>query len=79
MYIDNTLLLPICLCLGFGLGGWIIHLYTLIKSGFSTPKRWVIRIEFNCFKEAIPELIIFTLICILFAYTLIAILGVLMW
>ena len=53
-----------------GLGGWTIHLYTLIRSYFSDNK-WVVRVSFNECHEAIPELIIFTGVIILMGFTII--------
>ena len=62
------ILLLICLLLG--LGGWAIHLYTLILSYFS-DKRWTIRVEFNHYNEAISELIVFSGVIIFTIFTII--------
>jgi len=61
-------LLLICIGLSLGLAGWILHLYTIIKSAFSTPDRWTIRIAFNSYHEALIEVILFTVICGVFIY-----------
>ena len=66
LLIDEALLIGMSIGIGLGLAGWLIHLYTLIRSAFSTPKRWTIRILFNEYHEAIPEVIIFTSICIFY-------------
>ena len=68
MMISDMTMLFICIGLGLGLAGWIIHLYTLILSAFSTPERWTIRIAFNHYHEAIIEVILFTVICGFFIY-----------
>ena len=68
-----SLLLLICIGLSLGLAGWILHLYTLILSAFSTPNRWTIKIEFNAYHEAIIELILFTSICIFYIFIIITI------
>ena len=59
------------LALAFGLGGWILHLYTLILSYYSDPK-WKISISFNYYHEAKIELIVFTAVIII---TIIAIIS----
>ena len=46
-----------------GLSGWVLALYTIIKSLFSDP-RWRIIIDHNYYHEGFIELIIFTSICI---------------
>jgi hypothetical protein len=56
---DKILLVMLLMSMGLGLAGWIIHLYTLILSYFSDTK-WSIRVSFNDYHEAIPELIIFS-------------------
>jgi len=70
-----SLLLLICIGLSLGLAGWILHLYTLILSAFSTPNRWTIKIEFNAYHEAIIEVVLFTLICVFFIYLFISLFG----
>lgn len=67
---EKILFIFILLNLFLGLGGWIIHLYTLILSYFSDNK-WTIRVNFNDYHEAIPELIIFSGIIIFITITII--------
>ena len=70
---DTILFFFVLLSFAFSLVGWGIHLYTLILSYFSDNK-WSIRIEFNCYHEAIPEIVLFTAI-ILFTIITIIMLG----
>jgi hypothetical protein len=49
--------------LWLGLAGWVLALYTIIKSLFSDP-RWRIIIDHNHYGEGMIELVLFTSICI---------------
>ena len=70
MIVNDILFMFMVVSLFLGLGGWMIHLYTLILSYFS-DKKWTIRVEFNCYHEAIPELIIFSIIIIFIIFSII--------
>jgi len=42
-----------------GISGWVIHLYTLIRSYWSDEK-WTVKVMFNYYHEAKAEIIVFT-------------------
>lgn len=58
------------LSLTIGCGGWFIHLYTLIRSYWSDNK-WVVRVSFNDYHEAIPELFVFSGVIIMMIVTMV--------
>lgn len=68
---NNIFLFFLILSITFGLTGWIIHLYTILLSAKSTPEKWSIRVKFNDYHEAIPEVIIMSIIIIINTITLI--------
>ena len=63
MIIENVLFVCMMISLGFGLAGWIVHFYTLIRSYFSDTK-WTVTVQFNYYHEAISEIIVFASILI---------------
>ena len=60
----------IILCLALGLGGWIIHFYTLIRSALA-DERWCVKVMFNDYHEGIAEIVVFATIIITTIFALI--------
>lgn len=70
--LDQAIFILLIFGITLGLIGWIIHLYTILLASRSTGvDKWHVHVSFNEYHEAIPEVILFSAICMfLFMLTL---------